>query len=344
VRQQRPALRISPLISEVGHVDLAYITGLVINNWALSQVRTTMRRVLVPLDGSEFAESILPDALRLAAPDGELILIRDASRPMFDPETGTYTGRAAFGAAETYLSGMAAELKTDTVKVTTETFVMGRPSHAIDTAVAVFKPDMIACATHGRTLISRMFLGGVAWRALAHSSVPVLMRHPGQSAAREEPQSRPRQIMVPLDGSNLAEKALPLVRQLAKEWHAPVHLVRVAVEPIHTTTMPMDVSVMVQDAHAYLDRIAATMRGDVSPHVLMGPVCDLLANAITGWSITDVILASHGRSGLSRMVLGSVADNLIHRVHCPVMVVPAFAPVREESREQDSARPEAIGV
>src|SRR5260370_32845551 len=110
--------------------------------------RKIMRRILVPLDGSALAESILPDALRLASPDGELVLIRDVSQREIDDPTGKFSERAAFDEAKDYLENLAHKLHSDGVAVRAQTMVMGNPSAAIDEAIRLVKPDMVACATH----------------------------------------------------------------------------------------------------------------------------------------------------------------------------------------------------
>jgi nucleotide-binding universal stress UspA family protein len=166
-----------------------------------------MRRVLVPLDGTYFAESIIPDALRLAGPTGELIIVRDASHRHHDPDTGEFTEQAAVEASDRYLETLRQRLHG--IKIRAETFVMGSAASAIEEALHMYHPDMIACATHGRTSLGRIVHGGVAWKALTHSHVPVLVRHPradGETESVTEPGTR--HILVPLDGSKLAESAL----------------------------------------------------------------------------------------------------------------------------------------
>jgi nucleotide-binding universal stress UspA family protein len=286
-----------------------------------------MRRILVPLDGSALAESILPDALRLASPDGELVLMRDVSQPEIDDPTGKFSERAAFDQAKDYLENLALRLHSDGVAVRAQTMVMGSPSAAIDEAIRLVKPDMVGCATHGRTPLGRLLRGSVVWHALTHSTVPVLLRHPfdpGQQPARF-PEPMLRQIMVPLDGSELAEKVLPLAQQLATEGHGSVHLVAVASDELGTAATPSDALLFDQEAESYLEDIAQTWVGDVATHLLEGPVAESLAEGVREWGITDVVMASHGRSGLNRVILGSVADELIHHLHCPIIVVPALA-------------------
>lgn len=280
-----------------------------------------MRRVLVPLDGSELAEVVLPDARRLAGPEGEVMLVRDAS---IAPR---YQERFNAEASLEYLKEMANDLRAQGVSVETQMLAMGDAALGVDEAATILEADMIAIATHGRNLAQRLLRGGVAWQALAHSSVPVLLRHVQESEgtvwALELEQ---RHILVPLDGSQLSEEALPLAAQLAGEWQASILLAQVVPKRMATClespAVPRDNNGDVLAARAYLDHIGENLRIPVEVSVLTGSTLDTLVAAVHEQSITDVVMASHGRTGLSRVILGSVADGLIQRLRCPIIVIP----------------------
>src|SRR5437588_2715052 len=124
-----------------------------------------MKRVLVPLDGSTLAESIPPDALRLASPDGEILLVRDAPGPVLG-DGGGHAIHAAFEEADSYLEKKADELKAMGVKAEAKVLGLLDRAWAIDEAARIYHADAIACATHGRSPIGRVARGSVAWRAL----------------------------------------------------------------------------------------------------------------------------------------------------------------------------------
>lgn len=302
-----------------------------------------MRRVLVPLDGTQFSEAILPDARRLAGSAGELVLVREASWPLHERNIFVDTTMLAVEETEGYLQHEAEKLRDEGVNVKTQSLVLADAASAIDEAVRIFKTDMIAIATHGRLPLGRLLRGGVAWRALAHSPVPVLLRHVEDEAKVPDVQEGGRRIMVPLDGSAYAEKALPVAQELGLEWNAPILLVRV--DPgIPMMGMPYpSVSSVTQieeealaSVRAYLQELAQSIQGYVEVEVERGPVVDNLAWCAERHSVTDIVLASHGRTGLSRVILGSVADGLIHRFHGPIIVVPALAAGRLEELPVDS--------
>jgi nucleotide-binding universal stress UspA family protein len=309
-----------------------------------------MRRVLVPLDGSKFAEAVISDARRLSGKDGELILVREASRPIRQRDIFVDTSALAVEDAEWYLEREAETLRDEGISVRTQSLILANAASAIDEAVKIFHADMIAIATHGRALPARLVHGSTAWRALAHSPVPVLLRHVESDALAPAATEGKRRILVPLDGSAYAEKALPLALELAAEWNAPLWLVRVVPGyPLRDTPNP-EVNLIarahdeaVKEAQKYLEWVSSSLPGEVHIHAGFGPITDTLVDYVNRFLITDTVIASHGRTGLSRVILGSVADELIHRLHSPVIVIPVLAAGHLEERTE-SATPREAGV
>jgi nucleotide-binding universal stress UspA family protein len=287
-----------------------------------------MRRILVPLDGSEFAQSIIPDARRYAGSSGTLVLVRDV--PVlsnafvgFDSRAAAYAEEAGVEIARHYLERQAESLRHQGVDVEVATY-SGIAASAIDESADDFHVDLIALATHARHGLGRMIWGSVGWQALVHSPVPVLFRHEGHRG----PPTLPK-LLVPVDGSELAERALSITRDLMAEWQGTLYVVQV----IRRNDASAE---EVDRAGSYLDRVASDIRGNVHTAILRGDVVDAIAKVAEEWSITDVITTSHGRTGLSRVILGSVADGLIRRLSVPVLVVPALAARLEKEREMQS--------
>lgn len=289
-----------------------------------------MRRILVPLDGTDRATAILPDARRLAGPDGELLLVHDTRAAPAD------LGQYSESAAAKYLDGVAEALRAQGTSVKTHTLRLDNVAVAIDEAATTFKVDMIAVATHGRNPAERLFWGSIAWRVLAHSPVPVLLRHVERAENPEDDgEGRNRHILVPLDSSALAERALPLARELAAEWNASVSLAQVATSTV--TGFPDDPQLdpsyptppVVRAARTYLEQFVPRFAGGAQAEVLTGPTAEALVDAVSNRGITDVVMTSHGRTGLARVIFGSVADSLIHQLRCPIMIIPPLALVAE---------------
>lgn len=294
-----------------------------------------MRRVLVPLDGTAWSGAILPDALRLGGPDGVIILLNVVNLVPYRDEAFAREERAEVESSRAYLTEVAVGLRAGPVRVETQTMVADRDNvpRTIDEAAMTFDADMVAMATHARAEPGDPPRESIAWQALARSPVPVLIRHvPDGTSAPAAPEPRERRIMVPLDGSALAEKALPLARQLAAEWNASLWLVHVVSHrPVtdfaYTETDPDAITddVASRSAQRYLDRLASQLGRAVETRVLVGSPTDELVAAAAALSISDVALSSHGRTGLAHAVTGSVADGVLHRLDLPMLVVPAGA-------------------
>jgi nucleotide-binding universal stress UspA family protein len=129
-----------------------------------------------------------------------------------------------------------------------------------------------------------------------------------------------RAVLVPLDGSAFAESALPLAAGLAERSGAPLHLVYVAASALE-----------VREMREYLDgvrqRVAHRCRGGVHTEALSGDVGPAIAGYVQGHDVGTVVLATHGRGGVSRAWLGSVAERLVGTLTIPVLLVrPPAAP------------------
>jgi nucleotide-binding universal stress UspA family protein len=145
-------------------------------------------------------------------------------------------------------------------------------------------------------------------------------------------------ILVPLDGSSLAERALPSAQQAARVFHATVHLVRVTALPPGLlwspvpTYIPSDATDRLleqeeEKAAQYLAEVRHRLQAagvQVATHQLIGHAGAALADFEETQQIDLVVMASHGRSGLSRLAFGSVAGHLLHHGHAPLLLVRAF--------------------
>jgi nucleotide-binding universal stress UspA family protein len=139
-------------------------------------------------------------------------------------------------------------------------------------------------------------------------------------AGREE-QPQERRQLVPLDGSPLAEKALPLAERLATEWDASLWLLHVVTDPGKSGVQIMGE----REAAAYLEQVARRLTAEVQIEVRAGRAVEGVITTVRTLGITDIVMTTHGRTGLSRVLVGTVADELIHRLRCPIVVIPALA-------------------
>jgi nucleotide-binding universal stress UspA family protein len=145
-----------------------------------------------------------------------------------------------------------------------------------------------------------------------------------------------RHILVPLDGSTLAEQVLPHVQELARcEEQTRITLLR-AVQPIHTPTIEFgsvygdilhatdDIARAEQAAREYLQKVAAVLRSEgfhVHTEMSRMPAAEAIVEFAEGHHVDLIAIATHGRSGLSRWILGSVTQKVVQATPVPVLVV-----------------------
>src|SRR5215207_3253979 len=314
-----------------------------------------MTVVLAPVDGSTRALRAVPWAEKFADPDGTVILLRVVP-PQPDYAESLFSLVGAEGTVQEIQDAWNRTAKADLEEaaallsasgVTVEQMVAaGEPDEEIVATVARRGAQMIAMASHGRGAVGRAIFGSVADRVARTATVPVLiLRTPDEDVDSNVVVSR---IVVPLDGSQIAARALPIAGQVAKQFAAPVHVVR-AVDA--ALTLPMasgifgagpvvnaDVTDQIwqeAEAEAQATVTAAVSRlqaegVDASGGIVNGSPFFAISEMIEPGDL--LILTSHGRGGVRRWLLGSVAEKLVREAKAPVMLVPAV------ERGEDSRR------
>jgi nucleotide-binding universal stress UspA family protein len=170
-----------------------------------------------------------------------------------------------------------------------------------------------------------------------------MVRHvPEHGAAATAHDTHEFAVLVPLDGSHFAEKAIPVAERLARKWNAALWLARVVeCEPVtfmgYAAAEAASSPARLEECQTYLDGVATDLgRGNgitIRTAVLQGPTVTELVNLVKQQAITHVVMSTHGRTALSRVLLGSVADGLIHELRLPIVLIPALAPGRLEDHE-----------
>jgi nucleotide-binding universal stress UspA family protein len=290
--------------------------------------------ILVPLDGSALAETALPWARALLAPGGGVTLLRVVAEDDGRRE-GEEIAREELGRGAAALRGESAEIQVH------EEVAVGDAAEVIVRVAAERAVGMIVMASHGRGAIGRWVFGSVADRVARTSPVPVLIVRAEAEAAAAEPAAPViRRLVLPLDGSPLAEEALPVAADVAARLRAPVLLVQ-AVDPV---AIPLDAGVggpvgpvsaeiydeIAQAAEDEAQRTlaaAATQLGGTgvatSEAVLNGSPYSAIAEATRPGDL--LVMTSHGRGGVRRWLLGSVAEKLVREGPVPVLLVPTAA-------------------
>ncbi|MBI3943375.1 MAG: universal stress protein [Chloroflexi bacterium] len=143
-----------------------------------------------------------------------------------------------------------------------------------------------------------------------------------------------RKILVPLDGSPLAEIALPYAISLAQKFHAEVVLLRIFTLPLYpfTVIIDMDATPMLameaarNEAFSYLEQIAPRLRqAGVRTRTVVRciPVADGIIDFAQEEEVDLIVMSTHGRSGVGRWLLGSVADRVLRGAAVPVLLIRA---------------------
>lgn len=261
-------------------------------------------RLLVPLDGTPEAESILPALL-------PLFRTRKVRLTLF----GVVPQDASAEPLETYLARLRTSLLLD--GVSSESKVeRGEPAEEILWLTSGSKFDMLAMATHGRTGLRRAFLGSVTEKVLRHSSTPVLAARPGTRVGDWH------RIVVALDGSPAAEAILPDASAIARATTATIHLARVKVPP-PATYPPIPELDRGEDPLPYLQTIANRLSGQGFLAVAEPTEGDPASEIVDCARRTDaglICLTTHGRTGLPRLFLGSTAEAVLRTAPCPVLL------------------------
>lgn len=327
----------------------------------MASAETAMTHILVPLDGSPLAETILPFVERLVRrADGHVTLlyvtpVRRSVPPIPDHPAIDQMVTRDSRLAESYLADQRRRLVAAGIDAAIAV-TAGDPAPEITRYAERTDVDLIALSTHGRSGVQAWTHGSVADELLHTTRTPLLLVRPGDPWA-----AAPRgieRVIVPLDGSWEAETALA-VAELFAHGGVPLVLIR-CVEPpsvsfvadpsgIPYVGMQSMVAVMVQEARDYLEKIAARLRARgmaVTTEVSVGAAAPGIAAYARCSPDSVVVLASHARAGWRRVLLGSVARRIAHMVPTPVIVCPlprgeARRPATEEARpyEQSAALP-----
>ncbi|MEO6055231.1 MAG: universal stress protein [Gemmatimonadales bacterium] len=315
------------------------------------------RSILVPLDGSPLAEQALPLAADLARRTGgklKLVLVHRLPPPPIDPVgTKVFTSieLATRKAERAYLRGVQTRLREGGVPLTAPVTLRGSAGPALARYVQELGIDLVIMATHGRGGIRRAWLGSVADYLIRHLRIPVLAVRPAEDESVAGGPSRASQILVPLDGSDLAEAALEPAAALARAWGheltlmqvvSPVQLAIDAAVPFPSAYDQELTEMWRKQAQDYLADVAERLRGE-----------GLRATgvAIVGWNtvtsllevarpdkVALVVLATHGHGGLRRIALGSVADKLVRGAEVPVLVCRPARPGKPRQRSLAQSR------
>ncbi|HEY0603593.1 MAG TPA: universal stress protein [Herpetosiphonaceae bacterium] len=300
-----------------------------------------IRTILVPLDGSAFGEAALPAAQAIADQTQATLHLALVHIPVYSgyidgvailDDNGDMAGRAQ---EQAYLQLVQQRLTADGQPAPSIKLLDGPVPATLGAYAVAINADLVVMTTHGRGGLARFWLGSVADGFVRHSHVPVLLIHPSatSSVSNESPQIPLRKICIALDGSPHAEQVLAPTLALDGEGAAEYLFVQivdalvVASSPFTPELLQHQSAVIAQrqaEAQQYLERLATPLRDQgyqITTRVIVDsqPALAIL-RAAREHSSDLIALATHGRGGVQRLLLGSVADKVLRAADRPVLV------------------------
>jgi nucleotide-binding universal stress UspA family protein len=305
-----------------------------------------IRSILVPLDGSTFAEHALPLAVWIARRAPASLQLVQVHRPvppadiegiliLDDVELSMRCEENA------YLDRVAHRLMEETSVPASVALLDGDVATAIQDRATAAGADLVVLSTHGRGTLGRFWLGSVADELVRRLPIPVLLVRPAEGSVDLDAPPAIESILIPLDGSPLAEQIIEPALALGGILGAAFTLVRVISPGVRLDYAPENMALerladdvlersracqdrLRAEAQAYLDSIAALLRSQnlrVETCVVADeqPAVGILREAAV-FRADLIALGTHGRRGLARLLLGSVADKVVRGGHLPVLL------------------------
>jgi nucleotide-binding universal stress UspA family protein len=321
------------------------------------------RTLMVALDGTPFGEHALPYAVGIARRTGAVLVLAHVHVPTLDlgvenPWRAENRGESAAD-ERAYLTKQECRVKAHAPEVAVRSSLIdGTEADSIAGAIAAHAEKLdvglIVLNSHARGGLARLWSGNIAEELLRHTLLPVLVT----PSLDEDPDWNElpefRHILVALDGTPTAEQVLPVALTLGGSMGAEYTLLRVVepvsvpvVDPVCAPAVAFDTTLIERqeaDAEAYLKRVAARLRGDEAKlklrrRVLLdttpaeGISAFLASHVPHGAAPADgelavdlAVLATHGRGGLARLLMGSVADRVLQHSPVPLLLQRPVAP------------------
>ena len=299
-----------------------------------------LRSLLVPLDGTRFSELALPIAEGIAQVTGASLHLAHVHVP-HPPEALLANTQFQYEGVDldeydenerswerTYLEGLAQRVSRESSAVVDTALLEGDVPNTLQAYAQKVKADAVVISTHSRTGVRRVWMGSVAEALIRAGDLPILAVH----AEEGEPVGPPQvihNILIPLDGSELAEAILPSAADLALAFGARVTLLQIVSSRFPTSdglvpALPQHWTDALQSGEDYLERIARRLRARglrVEPMVMAHPKPSQAIRDVGDETDADLIaMATHGYSGMKRALFGSVAEDVLRHTEIPILI------------------------
>jgi nucleotide-binding universal stress UspA family protein len=264
-----------------------------------------IERILVPTDGSPESEAAFPAIMPLVRAYGAevvvLYVVEDSEAPKQPPER---------------VPAACAALRTAGVRVLLEVRD-GEPWEEILRTARLNRANLIAMSTHGRGGLARVIVGSVTEEVLRGSTGPVLVTRPGTIVHDF------KKIVAALDGSARSERVLEDMEPLARKMDASVDLLGVQL-PAMTIGLEVAAPMLpAADPLPYLRTVATRLESHgvhARAVAAEGPAHDAILRHVADSQASLLCMTTHGRTGLARLLLGSVAEGVLRKATCPVLL------------------------
>jgi nucleotide-binding universal stress UspA family protein len=301
-------------------------------------------KILVPLDGSAVAECVMPHVQALASGSEDtaitfIYVVAPLDAPMVDVKYRKKIETEATGAAADYLKKIVS--KSGLKKKASAKIVVGKAADTIIDYASKNKMDLIVMATHGRSGVSRWFYGSVADKIVHEARTPVWQVKPASCHKASYALNRKLRVLVPLDGSQVAESVLKQLKEINRQFprnKLDIILARVCEIFSPPVGYPPPLSMSWDESIAYEKKRCMAICQDylsavqdklakagvkTRTEVPEGNPAEVLIDYINKNSIDLVVLSTHGRTGFSRWAFGSIAEKVLKGSESPVLLIHA---------------------
>lgn len=289
--------------------------------------------ILVPLDGSAFAEQALPTARRIAEREHAAIELvhayevlppyRTQGAPVLDPRLDAELRKDR----ATYLEGVAERLRLSTTAPVQSRLLDGPADRALAGRIEASGADLVIMVTHGRGGLSRLWLGSVASELVRNSIAPVLLIRPEEATENVLLPRRFGRVLVPLDGSPAGEEAIEHALEMAEDRDVEFTLLHVLTPVVFVTDPGIaypDEAELQAAAGEYLEQLAGGIRarGFVVKSVAVrhAQPAQAILDAADANGVDLIVMETHGWRGFTQLMLGRVADKVVRASNVPVLL------------------------
>lgn len=290
-------------------------------------MQSKFSRIVVPTDFSDTAQSALSTAAAIGAwyrSALDIVTVVDAAVYAYAGYPFASLAAELSRGAEQALAKL--KLPAAAKGLTVSRYVLsGTAAHEIVAHAGRESADLIVIGTHGRGTVGRILLGGTADRVLHTASCPVIVtKAAGASPRKAKGVTR---VLFPTDFSDCANQALKRAIAITEDFDAELYVLHIVDDSIITTHVQKEREIILKELR---NHALEQMKQSLPPELLQnfettgavkrGEPGKAIASYAETHGCDLIIMGSHGRTGLNRVLLGSVADKVVRLAKCPVLV------------------------